>query len=188
MQFSISVTQNIQIAFGVPILMAQVPDHDKLNEGLGAQVRAARKSDQGVGVSNYGGWQSTPNLWEWPSQEVAQFRRCVHDAILRMAALSANETDLAKVDIQYRAGAWANMNHHGDYNTRHVHPDCDWAVVYYVEIGRPDPDDERNGRLELHDPRVLANMSKLGGYGFARGMLVDPAPGQAEDARAWLSR
>ena len=186
MQFSVPVTQNITLTFGTPILTAQVPDCEKMNRGLGAQVRAARQTDQGVGVSNYGGWQSTPDLWEWPSQEVAEYRRYVHDAILRIAALSTEEEDLSKVDVTYKAGSWANMNTDGDYNARHIHPDCDWAVVYYVETGHPDPDNERNGRLELHDPRILANISKLTRYGFARGMLVDPVPGKMVLFPAWI--
>lgn len=78
------------------------------------------------------------------------------------------------------------MNRHGDYNARHIHPDSDWAVVYYVEVGQPDPVNERNGRIELHDPRILSNMSKLNRFGFARGLLIDPEPGKMVMFPAWM--
>ena len=186
MQFSIPITPSINSAFGTPILVAQVPNCEKMNQGLGAQIRAARQSNLGVSVSNYGGWQSNADLWEWPSTEVAEYRRYVHDAILRMAALSLDESDLSKVDIKYRAGSWANMNRDRDYNARHIHPDCDWAVVYYVETGNPKPDTERNGRIELHDPRILSNVSKLNRFGFARGLLITPEPGKMVMFPAWV--
>lgn len=186
MEFSYPLTENIMLGFGTPILMAQAPDCEELNRGLGAQIRAARENDKGVGVSNYGGWQSTPNLWDWPSEEAARYRSLVHDAILRIAALTTNEEDLSKVDVTYQAGSWANLNTHGDYNARHIHPDCDWAVVYYVEVGNPDPDTERNGRLEMHDPRFLAQSSNMTRYGFSRGLLVDPLPGKIVLFPGWM--
>jgi uncharacterized protein (TIGR02466 family) len=108
-------------------------------------------------------------------------------AMLRMAALSTEEPDLSKVDIQYVAGAWANVNRHGAYNDAHIHPDCDWSCVYYVDCGQPDEGWERNGLFELHDPRTLAQSSKLGGYGFARSMLIDPEPGKLIMFPSWMA-
>ena len=59
-------------------------------------------------------------------------------------------------------------------------------MVYYVEVGRPDPDNGRNGRIELHDPRILSNMSILNSFGFARSFLIDPEPGKMVMFPSWM--
>ncbi len=73
------------------------------------------------------------------------------------------------------------------HNDAHIHPDCDWSCVYYVDCGQPDEGWERNGLFELHDPRTLAQSSKLGGYGFARSMLIDPEPGKLIMFPSWMA-
>jgi len=186
MQYLTPIAPNTALAFATPVLIRTVPDFEAVNRGLGAQIRAAMQRDGGVHISNVGGWQSKPDFWTWDSDEVATWRGWVHGAILRMAALLTEETDLAKVDVTYRAGAWVNVNRHGHYNDGHIHPDCDWAVVYYVETGALEPGWPRNGKIELHDPRTLAFGSTLAAFGFARSLLIDPEPGKLVMFPSWI--
>lgn len=186
MRFATPVTENIMLAFGTPILVRQVPDFERVNPGFAAKIREARKNDGGSAISNRGGWQSSPTLWDWDGEEIAEFRRWVHNAVLQIAALTTEETDLDRVDVKYNIGAWANINSEGDYNERHIHPDADWAVVYYVEIGTPESGFEKNGKLEIYDPRTLASSSHMSGYGFARGLVIDPEPGKMVLFPAWV--
>ncbi len=186
MRFAYPITNNISIMFATPVLTSVIAGHEQLNPALKAQILAAIGSDHGVHVSNRGGWQSSADLWGWNTPEMVAYRHAVHDALLRMAALSTEEPDLSKVDIQYVAGAWANVNRHGAYNDIHVHPDCTWSCVYYVDCGEPEEGWERNGQFELHDPRTLAKSSKLGGYGFARNYLIDPTPGKLIMFPSWM--
>ena len=186
MDFGIPVTPDINLAFFTPVLVRNIPNFATVNEGLKQQILAAKEKDVGVSVSNRGGWQSSPTLWQWNTPEAETFKSWVHSCMLRMAALTTQETDLSKVDIEYVAGAWANVNTRGDYNDGHVHPECDWACVYYAEIGELDEGWDRNGQFELHDPRVLAQASKLSGYGFARSLLIDPEPGKMIMFPAWM--
>ena len=186
MEFAFPVTQDISLCFVTPVLVRTIPDYNAVNDALKEQILAARKKDSGVSVSNRGGWQSTPDLWDWGTPEIEAFKGWVHGSIIRMAALTTEETDLSKVDVEYVAGAWANVNNRGDYNDGHVHPDCDWACVYYAEIGALDPGWDRNGKFELHDPRIMAQASKLAGYGFARSLLIDPEPGKMILFPAWM--
>ena len=186
MDLAYPITPDISIAFATPILVRNIPDFETVNAGLVEQVLAARDADEGVSVSNRGGWHSEPTLWEWDTPEIAKLRNWVHNAMLRMAALPSKETSLGNVDIDYVAGAWANVNEHGSYNDAHVHPDCDWSCVYYASSGVPEPGWERNGQFELRDPRNVAQMSKLGRYGFARGLLIDPEPGKMIMFPAWM--
>lgn len=186
MDFSFPVTPDISIGFATPFLVRTIPDFQSVNQGLIDQILTAKEQDAGVSVSNRGGWQSTPDLWSWDSPEIEAYKGWVHGSVLRMAALTTQEADLAKVDVDYVAGAWANVNTRGDYNDGHVHPDCDWACVYYAAIGTLDPGWDRNGKFELHDPRIMAQASKLAGYGFARSLLIDPEPGKMILFPAWM--
>ena len=187
MKLEIPVTPNINMIHGTPILMGEVPNPEAMNQGLMERILAVRERDRGVQVSNYGGWQSEGDLWNWEGEAFDQYRFWVHDCIIRMAALVTEEIDPGNVDVSYRAASWANVNHHGDYNARHIHPDVDWAVVYYVSVGTPgDANLGRNGRLELHDSRFLAQSSNLAGYGFGLGLLVDPLPGKIVQFPAWV--
>jgi uncharacterized protein (TIGR02466 family) len=186
MQYLTPIAPDTALAFTTPILVRRVPEFETVNRGLGTQIRAAMQRDGGVQISNVGGWQSRPDFWNWESEEAATWRGWVHGAILRMAALLTEETDLANVDVTYRAGAWVNVNRNGQYNDGHIHPDCDWAVVYYVETGTPDPGWPRNGKIELHDPRTLAFASTLSAFGFARSLLIDPEPGKLVMFPSWI--
>ena len=113
MDFSFPITPDISIAFATPLLVRKVPGYEKVNEALVEQVVAARDEDQGLRVSNSGGWHSSPTLWDWETPEVEALKGWVHDCMLRMAALSTQETNLRNVDLEYVAGAWANINQHG---------------------------------------------------------------------------
>lgn len=186
MQFSIPITPDIFSAFGTPILVRRPPDWQAAEDGLRGEILAMREADPGVSVSNRGGWQSASTLWQRDGGAFDLWRGWVHGSLLRMAALLTEETDLSRVEIDYVAAAWANVNRHGDYNDPHVHPDVDWACVYYVACGEPEPGRERNGQFELRDPRVMAQSSKLGGYGFARSLMIDPVPGQIILFPAWM--
>lgn len=180
------VTPDISVAFVTPLLIRNIPGFEQVNRGLVDQVLAAREEDGGVSVSNRGGWHSSPTLWEWDTPEVARFRAWVHDCMLRMAALPTQERNLREVDLEYVAGAWANVNGHGNYNDAHVHPDSDWSCVYYAATGEPEPGWERNGKLELRDPRNVAQTSTLARYGFARSLLIDPEPGKMVMFPSWM--
>lgn len=186
MQFSIPVTQDIFVGFFTPVMVREVPDWRSVNDALRAEVLERMQREGGVSISNRGGWQSKPDLWGWEGPAFDAYRGWVHGAVLRMAALPAGETDLGRVDIAYRAGAWANVNRPGSYNDAHIHPDCDWSVVYYVDCGTLEPGWDRNGMIELHDPRTLSRMSTLSAYGFARSFLLDPQPGQMLMFPAWM--
>tara|TARA_B100000686_G_C16773120_1_gene966540 strand:+ start:1906 stop:2607 length:702 start_codon:yes stop_codon:yes gene_type:complete len=186
LDLSYPISQDVHIAFSTPYLISRIPDFEKVNSGLIKQVLAARDRDVGENVSNIGGWHSSPTLWDWKTEEIATFRKWVHICLLKMGALSTKETDLKKVEVEYAAAAWANVNTNGHYNEAHIHPECDWSCVYYASSGHPDPGWNRNGLFELRDPRSLAYSSKLQNYGFGRSLVIDPEPGKIILFPAWM--
>lgn len=186
MDFAIPVTPDISIAFGTPVLIRQIPGFEKYNDAIKERILAAEKEDKGVHISNRGGWQSQQTLWGWEGEPFDALRTWVHGSLARMAALTTMETDLTKVEIDYIAAAWANINRRGDYNSAHIHNDAHWACVYYVECGTLDKGREHNGQFELYDPRTLAQLSTLSQYGFSRNLMIDPKPGQMILFPAWM--
>jgi uncharacterized protein (TIGR02466 family) len=186
MDFGIPVTLDIFLGFATPVMVRTIPNHEAVTEALRAEILAMAERDPGVAVSNRGGWQSRPDFWSWESDAVEAYRGWVHGCVLRMAALPTGETDLARVDVEYEAVAWANINRTGAYNDAHIHANNDWAVVCYVECGEKEPGWDRNGMIELHDPRTLSRSSDLAAYGFARSFLLDPRPGQMLMFPAWM--
>ena len=186
MEFSYPLTSDISIAFATPLLVRTIPNFEAVNAGLVDQIIAARAEDEGAHVSNNGGWHSSATLWDWETPEIETFKGWVHNCKLRMAAPSTQEINLGNVDIEYVAGASANINQHGSYNDPHVHPEWDWSCVYYTSSGKPEPGWDRNRKFELRDPRVMAQTSKLVGYEFARSLLIDPEPGKMILFPSWM--
>ena len=187
MLLTVPLTSDIYTAFGAPVLVRQPAGWENVNDRLKAQILAKRETDPGANVSNQEGWESTANLWGMPPSEDFQvWRGWVHDSMLRMAALLTEETDLNKIEIDYVAGAWAFVDEHGAHSDPQVHPDVDWSCIYFVACGKPEPGWDRNGQFELRDPRTRAQSSKLGGYGFARSLMLDPKPGDMILFPAWM--
>ena len=70
MDFSFPITPDISIAFATPVLVRSIPNFEAVNAGLIEQILAAQENDTGVSVSNRGGWQSSPTLWNWETPEI----------------------------------------------------------------------------------------------------------------------
>ena len=183
---SVRVSEETTLLFSTPVMARWVPDHESLNAELGALIRGEREREVGVAVSNAGGWHSQMTLWDWPGPSVERLRQAVHDAILRVSALSTMEERLSNVDVEYNASAWANLNTNGAYNSIHAHGRAHWSIVYYVEMGEEEPGHEPNGRLVLFDPRPISSDELRQGFGFGTRLMIDPEPGKLVLFPAWM--
>jgi uncharacterized protein (TIGR02466 family) len=187
MDFAIPATSKIFFGFATPVMVRPIAGHGPVTAALRAEILAMAEADGGVVVSNRGGWQSKADFRVGESDAVEAYRGWVDGCVRRMAALPTGETELSRVDVEYEAVAWANVNGAGAYNDAHIHANNDWAVVCYVDAGgAKEPGWDRNGMIELHDPRALAQTSDLAAYGFARSFLLDPQPGQMLMFPAWM--
>ena len=178
----VKLDTNLSVIFGTPIFVQKSFLEPAANEGLEKAIRARAAAEQGVRVSNVGGWQSQADFFDWQEPEVAKLGAALDRAVKefvsfgRLAAKDQKELKL------WKAG-WANINRAGDYNILHNHPGQDLAAIYYVKAKVTNG---TGGHLELRDPRPAAafcNFPKL----FSAGPLqLAPEPGMLVMFPSWV--
>ena len=119
---------------------------DSVNAGLLSAIYAARESDRrGIQRSNFsalGSWHSQNYL-----HREAAFAPMV-EMVTQLTRHMAGELGYA-ASHELRIGTmWAIINPPGAFNRAHIHPDCLWSGVYYVQA----PAD--CGQIEFIDPRT----------------------------------
>ena len=61
----VKLDANLSVIFGTPIFVQKSFLGPAANEGLEKAVSARAAADQGVRVSNVGGWQSQADFFDW---------------------------------------------------------------------------------------------------------------------------
>ena len=185
----VPITPEMSVAFGTPLSIRTVPGAAALNAGLERAILARHARGEANRISNVGGWQSLPDLFDWPEPEIkilaSEIDRSVQ-AISQMPSLVEQRRPNAQTQVAYRAYAWANVNQSGHYNMLHVHPGNHWSVVYYVSVGTPSPETPTNGRIELRDPRPAAGFARMPGFNEGQPMLIQPQAGMMLLFPAWI--
>lgn len=143
-----SIDHYVERAFWTPVIVAEVPDHERISAPLEAAI-LKRHRDSGAPGPEQGAWQSDNHLLDWGGE--------ASSALLDIVLALAEEHTADTLEGKSRAArgwscfAWANICGHGNYNRPHIHGDAYWAAVYYVRV-----DDGPGGELVLHDPRLPA--------------------------------
>ena len=183
----VPISPELSSAFGTPISLRTVASSATINPGLERAILARAQRGEANRISNVGGWQSLPDLLDWPEPEIkalaGELDRSVQ-MISAMPALLARQPEMPRV--KYKAYGWANINRPGDYNMIHLHPGNNWSVVYYVATGTLNPDTPMNGRIELRDPRPAATFARTPGFNSGQPMLIRPQAGMMLVFPAWI--
>jgi len=185
----VPITSELSSAFGTPISIRMVADAERINTGLERAILKRRENGRGNRISNVGGWQSLPDLVDWPEAEVKLLMEEVDRSIQLVSGLpSFIATRGAKSGnrVAYKAYGWANVNEQGNYNVLHMHPGNQWSVVYYVAAGKPQLEPPMNGRLELRDPRPAAEFARMPGFTCGQPMMIQPQTGLMVVFPAWI--
>jgi uncharacterized protein (TIGR02466 family) len=183
----VPITPEVSSAFGTPILKRAVQTAATINVGLERAILARAQQGAANRISNVGGWQSLPDLLDWPEPEIKQLVQEADRSIQQICALPALLGQQPHPPrVKYHAYGWANINQPGDYNMLHMHPGNHWSVVYYVATGRLDPDTPMNGRIELRDPSPAASFARMPGFNTGQPMLIRPQPGTMLVFPAWI--
>jgi uncharacterized protein (TIGR02466 family) len=132
-----------QLLFATPVLVHKLDGAAEINAALGQQILSKREEDQGLKLSNRGGWQSTHDFVRWSGE--------AGSSVINRACELATEhvVRIPGAPVRWSVDAWANVSGPGAFNMPHVHGGTYWAAVYYVRVG-----DGEGGELVLHDPRM----------------------------------
>ena len=184
-----ALNHELSLVFSTPLSLRTVKGAPALNAGLERAIQDRRRLYGGNRISNVGGWQSLPDLLDWPEPEVQTLRAEIDYIVQQIWSLPAALERRPKESQQparYQAYGWANVNESGDYNMMHMHPGNHLSVVYYVATGKPEPDHDMNGRLELRDPRPAATYCRMPGSVGSESLLIRPQPGMMVVFPAWI--
>ncbi len=183
---TVEVDNSASIVFGTPLIRFMVPNAPKLNEGLRKLILAREQSHPSRKVSNAGGWQSSTDFLGWGAPECAELLISFQDGVRRACNLSPSQRALPPGSRTLLLSAWANVNRDRNFNRPHVHPNSHWSGVYYVDIGKPDPNISPNGVIEFVDPRNVAAAAEVPGFTFGDPFFFDPEPGMMLLFPSWL--
>lgn len=154
---SISVTRGRALPlFSTPVIMDEVKGADALNAELEQTILDKRSQDEGLSISNRGGWHSRRDFPQWAGEA----GRILVDHALALADRHTVGPQ-RKGPPKWRTDVWANVSGSGHFNMPHVHGATFWAAVYYVRVG-----DGQGGELVLHDPRMPAMQMHAPGVRF----------------------
>ena len=169
----VKLNADLSVIFGTQLFLRKQFLDPATNAGLEKAVLARAAATAGITVSNTGGWQSQPDLFDWPEPEVGKLAAELDSAIQQLVSFG----QAAPVRLKIRRAGWANVNRAGDYNALHNHPQQHLAAVYYVKAPPPGSPGTPDGVLELRDPRPAAGM---GGHAIlfsSYPMRFAPEPG-----------
>ena len=179
--------------FETPVIVDVLPDHVELNRQLRETILARQGQDQGIQVSNVGGWHSDTQMLRWGGEAAARLlERIVADA----DRFTVDVRSEGKPRYRWFPEMWANVSPPGAANQYHTHPGCFWSAVYYVDDGYGGSADETlGGELILLDPRmpgVAMNAPDLrfrrpGQRPEQREKYMRPATGRIVIFPSWLS-
>jgi hypothetical protein len=204
MSLDVAVSREFSLVFPTPILTRTLFT-DSFNERLARVLLARRRRGEGS-RSKGGGWQSAPDLLNWPELEVKFLATEIFNAMKRINAESSDATvqstdavsaeagswnpngwnSLKRNHEHYRGRAWANVNGDGHYDSPRVQPGYQWCAIYHVATGRLAPDRVRNGTLEIMDPRPAASFGQLEKFAFGHPLEIEPKAGLVVIFPAWL--
>jgi uncharacterized protein (TIGR02466 family) len=175
----------VGLGFATPIFRHRWPEAEwtPVNAALKAAILARRDQTPSEKISNVGGWQSTPDLIGWEVPELARLKDWINRAY---GAAMCCELGTEGFHSRYTITAWANVNESGDYNRSHLHSNCHWSGVYYVDPGRLDAAVMPNGAIELIDPRPAATVFGLPGLDVPSTWTIHPDAGFMLMFPSWI--
>jgi|SRR5688572_5668333 len=133
------------MCWGTPIIEIRNPEHARMREALiRASYEAEKKSDVAIasGIAphaKHGLYESPFNFFHSPEpviQELRQFcAQAVGEMIFAMNRhINGDKFQLGRINVDLFE-SWIHITRDGGYHDSHVHPNCSWCGIYYIDIG-----------------------------------------------------
>lgn len=169
--------------FSTPIATHRIANAVELNQGLREIILAEVASKPSTGRSNIGGWRSEHDLLTRTEPEITELCNGIREAIGQVFQATIGTNGFSGY---FAINGWANVLHHGNYNTLHNHPESAWSGVYYVDIGTQNAEQPLSGMLEFMDPRPFVEMVATPGMPFGLPVRIQPEAGLMVIFPSWL--
>jgi len=121
-------------------LKATMPDWPQQRDAMLTKVYALEAAEQGVEKTNFGGWQSSDDIYVH-----AEFGWILNQVM----RLSNSVAPRFSPELQFNNGhIWANINRRADFNAVHTHPISLLSGVVYLKA-----EQEAQGTIQFFDSR-----------------------------------
>jgi hypothetical protein len=84
-----ALNQELSFVFVTPLWLRTLKSADQINAALERAILSRRERSMGNRISNVGGWQSAPDLLQWPEPEVRTLAAELDQAAQQIWALPA---------------------------------------------------------------------------------------------------
>ena len=133
--------------FPVPIHTFDINGFDDIKNQLIDYAYNLKKEDEGVSISNYGGWQSS--FFELKNEK---------DLLQSFLINCLSDFPVIKTEINMCVEAWININKPSDYNIKHTHPTSDLSGVLWIKAP------ENCGNIFFDSPLAFQTHNEIESY------------------------
>jgi len=160
---------DMQWMWPTPILRRRFDDHERVNAALLPEFDRIRgEFEEGERQRVFASPDDLHERIELP--EMKELLKFFMDSVFG-AAVQANRhvwPRKTNVNIGF-TGCWFQMSNGHGYHDTHIHGNCSWSAVYYVQAGDPAPDGKPQGATRFFGPYIDA---AAGGHGDAGNMYL----------------
>jgi len=167
-----TTSDDMQWLWPTPILRRRMDGHGPINQQLLTEFEAVRNE---LETGHRGRVFASPDDLHQriESPAMKQLIQFIMDGIFAAASQANRHVWPRKQGIQIGfTGLWFQMtNGHGFHET-HIHGNCSWSGVYYVQAGDKDPDGNPQGATRFYGPYMDAS---AGGHADAGNAYLQAA-------------
>jgi len=143
----VDLNYKTNLIFPIPVHQFDVNGFEEIQNQLIDYAYNLKKEDEGVSISNHGGWQSTGF---YVSNELDVLHNFIINCLAEFPAIEKS-TNLT-------VHAWININKPGDYNVKHNHPGVDLAGVLWIKTP------ENSGNIIFESPYNFNSYREITSY------------------------
>jgi len=165
---------NIYGHWPIPIGEFYNPEHSKIKKNLlNFFENYKKKNPTRNSTENIYLYESEYNLHELKSDEINKVIKFIQLKVFEVFRL-ANKNFLLKKGVGKKYNvtvkqSWFIIYDSGGFVSPHIHGDCSWSCVYYVQAGKES--NEKNGSTYLQPPNVARLHSGIGSESFGFDVL-----------------